>query len=106
MSSDFRHRNGMICRYEIAMNRIATRHRTALNVLTAAMFPVLDSITDIEPMITGEQQIDDAMRPISNSVRPVMAAIFEVNRKHIAILDEIADTNRGNRGNLVVSRCH
>lgn len=78
------------------MNRIATRHRMALNMLTASMFPVLDLITEINPMLTGVTQIDEAMMKISNAVRPVMAAIAKVNNKHIAILEEIADMNSEN----------
>lgn len=75
------------------------RHRTGLIMLAATFFPVLEMISDIQPFQTGVEQIDDAMRRISNAVRPVMRAISEINEKHIAILDEIEEmkTNENER---------
>lgn len=68
-------------------------------MLAATFFPVLEMISDIQPFQTGVEQIDDAMRRISNAVRPVMKAISEINEKHIAILDEIEEmkTNENDR---------
>lgn len=77
------------------MHRISMRHRTALMMLAATLFPVTEMITDIHPINTGIAQIDEAMRKISNTLRPAIKPVTEMKEKHIAILSEIEDMKSG-----------
>lgn len=64
----FRNAGQRIIAISRKMNRLAMRHRTGLIMLAATFFPVLEMISDIQPFQTGVEQIDDAIRRISNAV--------------------------------------